>query len=70
MQEPLVPGAHAEQGDVRGWNGQVRRLADMFPAGVYHIYGFACECGCGQIVAMTAAAFDATGAWVDGHKPA
>jgi hypothetical protein len=69
MQESHVPGSAAEPGNISGWNRQVRRLADMFPAGLSHTYGFACECGCGEIVAMTATEFDANGAWADGHKP-
>jgi hypothetical protein len=55
--------------DVTGWNEQVRRLAEMLPASAETRFGFSCECGCGNVVALTARDFDANGAWADGHKP-
>jgi hypothetical protein len=68
MQESLVPGDE-ESGNVSGWNRQVRLLAGTLPDGADHPYGFACSCGCGEIVPLTSTQFDANGAWVDGHKP-
>ncbi len=47
---------------------QIRRLADMLPGGLEHIYGFSCECGCGETFRLSAAEFDQQeGAWLDGH---
>lgn len=70
MERSLAPGDSTNPKNVSGWNRHVRRLADTFPAGVYHTYGFACECGCGEIIALIATEYDAGGAWLDGHKPA
>jgi hypothetical protein len=41
----------------------------MLPEGTDSRFGFSCECGCGELVPLTAATFDANGGWVDGHKP-
>jgi hypothetical protein len=57
-------------GNVGDWNEQVRRLADMLPASAETRFGFSCECGCGEVVALTAAHFDRNGAWAEGHEPA
>jgi hypothetical protein len=52
-------------------NVQIRRLADLLPGGVEHEYGFTCECGCDEIVPISAAQFDSDGgAWLDGHRGA
>jgi hypothetical protein len=50
-------------------NVQIRRLAEMLPGGAEHEYGFTCECGCGEIVPISAAEFDSDGgAWLAGHR--
>ena len=55
-------------GIARALNMQIRRLADMLPGGLEHIYGFSCECGCGETCRRSAAEFDhQQGAWLDGH---
>jgi len=47
---------------------QIRRLAEMLPGGREHVYGFSCECGCGETLQVSAADFDLEGgAWLDGH---
>jgi hypothetical protein len=51
-------------------NQQIRRLAEMLPGSAETKFGFNCECGCGTVVALTPAHFDADGAWADGHRPA
>ena len=56
-------------GAITEWNEQVRRLADILPDSADTRFGFICQCGCGEVVALTAATFDAHGGWVDGHKP-
>jgi hypothetical protein len=48
---------------------QIARLADMLPGGHEHAYGFSCECGCGEIVSITADEYERGGAWVEGHDP-
>jgi hypothetical protein len=55
--------------DIRGWNDQVRRLADSLPDSAETKFGFTCQCGCGTVVALTSRNFDASGAWADAHKP-
>jgi hypothetical protein len=51
-------------------NVQIRRVAEMLPGGLEHEYGFSCECGCGEIVQLSAADLDRrSGAWLDGHQP-
>jgi hypothetical protein len=54
-------------GDV---NQQIRQLAEKLPRSAETKFGFNCQCGCGTVVALTPAHFDANGAWADGHKPA
>jgi hypothetical protein len=50
-------------------NAQIGRLAGMLPGGLEHEYGFACECGCGEITMRSAAEFERDGgAWSDGHR--
>jgi hypothetical protein len=50
-------------------NMQICRLAGMLPGGLEHEYGFACECGCGELVARSATEFErAGGAWLHGHS--
>jgi hypothetical protein len=62
--------ASVDSSSVRRWNEQVRKLAGMVPDGLER-YGFACECGCGETVGLTANQYDrAGGAWADGHKSA
>lgn len=57
------------QDAVRALNLQIRRLAELLPGGLEHAYGFSCECGCGEIVRLSATEFDHQGgAWLDGHK--
>ena len=52
----------------RALNIQIRRLADMLPGGLGHVYGFSCECGCGETSRLSAAEFDYKGgAWLKGH---
>jgi len=35
-----------------------------------HVYGFLCECGCGETARLVLAAYDEQGgAWLEGHKP-
>ena len=58
-----------ELGAITKWNEEVRRLADMLPESADTRFGFLCQCGCGEMVPLTAATFDAHGGWVDGHKP-
>lgn len=58
---------------VRALNQQIRHLADLLPGGQdpAHVYGFSCECGCGETVPMNSADFDREGgAWAVAHKPA
>jgi hypothetical protein len=69
---PLPAGdlsARVDIGIARALNMQIRRLADMLPGGLEHVYGFSCECGCGETFQRSAAEFDHQGgAWLDGHK--
>jgi hypothetical protein len=59
---------HAEI--VKHVNLELRRLADQLPTVPDHRFGFNCECGCGQRVALTAAEYDwHEGAWADRHEP-
>ena len=47
---------------------QIRRVAALLPGALEHEFGFSCECGCGEIVLLSGAAFDRDGgAWFDGH---
>jgi hypothetical protein len=58
---------------VRELNKQIRLLADRLPGAKDpdYLYSFSCECGCGQIVPLSASAFDSDGgAWAEGHRPA
>lgn len=58
---------------VKALNQQLRRMAELLPGtkDENHKYGFSCECGCGQIVALSAPEFDREGgAWAEGHEPA
>ena len=51
-------------------NEQIREVADLLPSDPDHKYGFTCECGCGEMVTLTASEFDRDGgAWLEGHKP-
>jgi hypothetical protein len=55
-------------GIAKALNMQIRRLAEMLPGGREHVYGFSCECGCGETLQVSAADFDLEGgAWLDGH---
>ena len=55
---------------VKHVNLELRRLADKLPTGPDHLFGFNCECGCGQRLPLTAAEYDWNdGAWADGHEP-
>ena len=59
-----------DTGIARALNMQIRRLADMLPGGLEHLYGFSCECGCGETLELSAAEFDHQGgAWLSGHSP-
>jgi hypothetical protein len=58
-----------DPGSAQALNVQIRRLASMLPGGFEHEYGFGCECGCGEIVSMTADEYGAGGAWLAGHNP-
>ena len=58
---------------VKALNQQIRHMAGLLPGAKdpNHVYGFSCECGCGRIVAISAAEFDLQGgAWAEGHRPA
>ena len=45
---------------------QILRIAGMLQGGLAHEYGFNCECGCGEIVRLSADDFYlASGAWLD-----
>jgi hypothetical protein len=58
-------------GIVKALNMQIRRVAEMLIGGLVHEYGFSCECGCGELVQLSAAEFDREGgAWLDGHRDA
>lgn len=49
---------------------QIWRLAGMLPGGLEHEYGFACECGCGEIVRRSASESERDGGvWLEGHRP-
>jgi hypothetical protein len=57
-----------DTGIARALNMQIRRLADMLPGGLEHVYGFSCECGCGGTLQLSAAEFDQrSSARLDGH---
>jgi len=63
--------ARVDSEKARALNMQIRRLADMLPGGLEHVYGFSCECGCGETCQGSAAEFDHQGgAWLDGHRMA
>jgi hypothetical protein len=48
---------------------KIRRLAEMLPGGSETEYGFSCECGCGEIVQLSAAEVEEQGGvWLDGHR--
>jgi hypothetical protein len=48
---------------------QIRRLAEMLPGGSEYEYGFSCECGCGDVVRLSAAEVEHHGgAWLDHHR--
>ena len=65
LASPPTAGANA------ALNMQIRRVAGMLPGALEHELGFSCECGCDEIVRLSAAAFDrSSGAWIEGHKPA
>jgi hypothetical protein len=50
-------------------NMQIRRLAEMLPGGLEHLYGFSCECGCAETFQLSATEFDhQRGAWLEGHR--
>jgi hypothetical protein len=36
--------------EIKGWNEQVRRLADNLPRSADTKFGFSCQCGCGTTV--------------------
>ena len=56
-------------GIARALNKQIRRLAEMLPGGLEHVYGFSCECGCGETLQLSAAEFDHHGgARLYGHE--
>ena len=58
-----------ESGRARSLNMQIRRLVDMLPGGLEHVYGFSCECGCDEICRLSAAEFDhQRGALLAGHR--
>ena len=60
--------ARVDIGIAKALNQQIRRLADMLPGGLDHLYGFSCECGCGKTFQLSAAEFDRQeGAWLNGH---
>jgi hypothetical protein len=41
----------------------------MLPGGLEHEYGFACECGCDEIVPCSAAEFERDGGvWFGDHR--
>jgi len=40
----------------------------MLPDGLAHYYPFSCECGCGEVVLLSAAEYNRQGAaWLEGH---
>jgi hypothetical protein len=47
-----------DAGIARALNVQIRRLAEMLPGGLEHLYGFSCECGCGETLQLSAVEFD------------
>lgn len=58
-----------DAGMVRTVNVELRRLADSL-TDPNHLFGFGCECGCGQKVFLTGKEYDARGgAWTEGHQP-
>jgi hypothetical protein len=64
----MAPETRIGTPSVKAWNEQVRLLAES-PGAPETTYGFYCECGCGEIVGLTAAQYDrANGAWSEGHK--
>lgn len=61
--------ARADPAGARALNMQIRRLAGMLPGGLEHEYGFACECGCGEIVRRSASELEPDrGVWLEGHR--
>jgi hypothetical protein len=54
----------ADPASAKALNKPIRRLASMLPGGLDHEYGFACECGCDEIVARSAADFERDGGGV------
>lgn len=70
---PLQSRANASQNvnrdAVRALNVQIRRIAELVPGGLEHEYAFSCECGCGEIVRLSATEYDRReSAWLDGHR--
>jgi hypothetical protein len=66
----IAPDTRAGTPSVKAWNEQVRQLAESFQGAPDTTYGFSCQCGCGEIVGLTAAQYDqAGGAWAEEHKP-
>jgi hypothetical protein len=56
-------------GTAKALNMQICRLAEMLPGGLEHEYGFSCECGCGEIVSLSAANVSLKGgAWLKDHR--
>jgi hypothetical protein len=70
---PPDEGAPAEAARVAQLvNAEIRKAADaeVLSHGVAEDkYGFMCDCGCGGMVEIPLALYDAEGAWIDGHRP-
>jgi hypothetical protein len=63
----LAPKTESSIAVAREFNANIRKLAEILDgAGDQTEYVFLCECGCGTAVALTLAAFVASGAWVAG----
>jgi hypothetical protein len=61
--------ARAHTASARALNMQIWRLAGMLPGGLEQEYGFACECGCREIVRSPASEWERDGgAWLEGHR--
>ena len=64
----LAPKTEASIAVAREFNANIRKLAERLDDdGDETEYVFLCQCGCGRAIALTLAAFVASGAWLATH---